>query len=197
MFEAFSPYVPVTVIGAIILFIIREVLEFRRRRGADQRKLQAIRHFIARDLELCQSAIRSYRGVLEAFKRVEMEPGRQIRIFVEPSGRLHYEHWCEDEDETPFRSGGMFAPVVNTFAARFMLDIATLDSELYKQVESTTDELSELKHIKGSLMEQAERPIHRDGFIEYAAIELNDIEKSIRSLYKICTGLDEIKPRIR
>ena len=135
MLQALAPYVPATVIGAIIIFAVKEVLEFRRRRKADQRKIQSIKHFIARDLELCAWAIDSYRGVLDAFQQAEDEPGRQVRIFAEPSGRLHYEHWGEDDDETPFRSGGMFAPVVNG-TSRFMLDIATLDKYLFEQSEN-------------------------------------------------------------
>lgn len=196
MFQALAPYLPATVIAAIFLFAIKEALEFRKKHKENQRKIQAIKHFIARDLELCQWAIHTYRNVLAAFKIAEEEPGTQLRIYTEPSGRLRYERW-EEGKENEIRSGGMVAPVVNAFASRFMLEIATLDKSLYEQVEKTTDDLAELEHIKAGLMDNIDDHIHRGGFIHYAELEINEIERSIQNLYKVCTGLDEVKRRIR
>lgn len=196
MLNALAPYIPVTVAGAFLIFAIKEAIELARRRRADRRKIAAIKRFIARDLELCAWAISGYRSILRTFEDVDDMPSHLMRTFAEPSGRLRFEHW-DDGDESPFRSGSMIAPVVNTFASKFMLDIATLDEELYHQVEAATDSLAELEHIKASIIEQTSRPMHRVPFVNYARKELSEIEAAITELYKICTGHHEIRARLR
>jgi hypothetical protein len=50
--EFLTPLLPVTVIAAIALFALKEVLETIRRRQADARRGQAFRTLLARECEI-------------------------------------------------------------------------------------------------------------------------------------------------
>ncbi|KPH80561.1 hypothetical protein AE618_12380 [Bosea vaviloviae] len=78
-----------------------------------------------------------------------------------------------------------------------MLEVATLDSDLYKALEPAVDEIATLKHVRNGFIEYAEDEDFRDGFTDYATRELDDIEASFKALYKYCTGQDGVPARLR
>jgi hypothetical protein len=202
-FQNFNSVLPITVIFAILIFFTKEAFELIRRYISDTRKLKAIKHLISRDLELCAWTIKCYRNLLNSIT-IDDEHVVKYRVYTNSSGGMRYQYWTDDdleddlEDTSHFKSGGMFPPVIDTFATKFMLELATLDNKFYLQVEKTADALAELQHIKSSIIEQAEMPlVLRNHFIDYAKSEIDDIEVAINSLYELCTGKAEVKMRLR
>lgn len=83
-----------------------------------------------------------------------------------------------------------------------LLEVATLDKKLYSALQPAYDAVADLEHVRQSLIyfvdpEDEKDKMHLDGFINYALDELEDVFKELASLYKMCTGKDLEKHRLR
>lgn len=194
---AFQPLIPITVFVAVGLFLIKEGLEWVKRRRADVRKLGAIKRIVARDLEMNGWVIHCYQNALGAMEMLDLDPDQRMRIYSPAGGRPHYEHWEESEGDDAVRSGGLYPAPISANVEKYLLDAATLDRRLLEHMEAASTALAELEHIRLSTMEQIEEPLHREGFVEYARRELSDVEAELTKLYRYCTGKDKITARIR
>lgn len=191
---ALQPLVPITVIVAVVLFLFKEALEWIKRRRADARKLGAIKRIVARDLEVNAWVVRCYRDALNAMEMLDIGATEHMRIYSRSSGRSRHEHW---EGDDAIRSGGFFPTPVTNNVEKYLLDAATLDQKLLQHMEATATSLAELDHIRMSTIEQLDEPVHRPGFVNYARLELKDIEADLTELYRYCTGKTELAFRIR
>ena len=185
--------VPIAVVTAIILFFSREVLEATRRRSANSRKLQAIRKFIAAEcernnfsIERLQVQIGEVDQAIEYGAKVEIERRmRGIPILV-----IRY-------DDNGFGS----SPIRQIHTAnleKYLFEVATLDASLFRHMEEALVRLTEVSHVRDSLVEYVEEDQnHLTGFSRYALEEIDEALDPLRSLYFNCTNEPLDKVRVR
>lgn len=192
---------PLTAVVAIVLFVSKELLESFRRLQADRRKIKALKDLLARECELNLWVVKSLRRIFSEIHTGENEnPQVKIEIHHKPSGRPFVKVFSDDGGlETHM---GVPKPH-RELMSKFLLDVATLDRELFLLMEPAYEALAHLEHIRESLVhaEEDSELIGQDNYLEglarYALEELNNAEASLAALYKHCTGNELTKHRLR
>jgi len=192
---------PATAVVAVLLFITRETLEFFRRRAADKRKANALTHLLARECELNYWTVKALRYIIQQIPCSEHpDANGTVSIERKPSGRVYARVVSEDEGS---ESHHPIPKVHRDLMSKFLLDIATLDSSLFKLMEPAYDALSSLEHIRENLINAPEAPdyIGQDGYLEgfagFATETLCDVEQKLGVLYQHCTGKKLTSHRLR
>jgi hypothetical protein len=88
-----NPLLPATILTAVTLFILKELLEFSRRWRGDNRRRRAFRSLLTREIELNNYANRILRHTLQAIAEdFDEKLGTEYRIVRHPSGQWMFEH---------------------------------------------------------------------------------------------------------
>ncbi|EPB8478530.1 hypothetical protein ACRTIQ_004408 [Escherichia coli] len=192
---------PVTVVVAIALFVLKEVLEFIKRWRADRRKAHAFRTLLARECEvnhwahwMLQETLREVhddheKGVKAQYVARELPGGDALWRRTDPDGGY---------------SGGGLPDARTDLMSKLMVEVATLDKKLFTPLEAAYDSLINMRHIRASLLrfvtsEEEEDQMHFEGFPEYGLSELDGVKEDLDKLYRECTGrsLDRRDMRVR
>jgi hypothetical protein len=197
--EWLTPLLPATVIAAVALFILKEVVEFFKRWRADGRKRRALRVLLARECELnCLVQTRLTNALTEIQEDLPMKPRDEYLIERRESGEVIYSQRYEG------RLTAQFAlPAIQTdLMSKVMLDVAILDNFLFAHLQDAYDATMSLKHVRQSLIDflesdKEEDKIHFEAFPDWALRELARVRLSLQKLYEACTGEKEIKARVR
>lgn len=194
--QSYFTSIPAAVFTAIAIFIVKELLEFLRRRRADKRRLAVYKNILADECERNRWCTKSMRSIA---KTVTKEP-RMYMVRNEPSGRTLFLTPDEDGD---FSSGGILPVVHREKIEKLAPDIAQLDEALSKEVREALDALAELEHVRNSVIDY-EKPDSRadvaafyESFWDYVKEELDDADKQIEALYLACTGKKLENHRLR
>lgn len=199
--EALGSLLPATAVVAILVFIARETLELVRRRGADARKSAALTHLLSRECELNFWVIKSLRHIVQQIPSEENpEASGSITIERTPSGRTYARIVSADGGS----ESHLNVPKVHReLMSKFLLEIATIDKDLFAVMEPAYDSLADLEHVRESLVNAREAPdyIGQDGYLEgfagFALDELLHAERNLSALYRHCTGKELTKHRLR
>jgi hypothetical protein len=195
-----SAFLPATALVAICVFIAREVMEFFRRRRSDARRRAAFRLLLARECELNNWAMRSIEHIATDLKGLKNPSSlSSFRIEYAKSGRIYA---CIDQDDDGDFGKTAVPRIHKEQLEKNLLDIATLDKELFEAAEPALTAAAELEHLRegilfhGSSESEVDRD-HTDGFAEYALGELHDARSAISKLYQLCTGKELADVRLR
>jgi hypothetical protein len=196
--ESLLSILPVTVLAAVVLFVLKELFEGVRRYRGEERKKQALRTLLARECELNHWAIKSIRDIVETI-RDESEDGTQFEFIFPKSGKVLFRYKHPDSE---YKSGSNLAETHREVMDKNLLEVATLDKKLYSALQPAYDAVADLEHVRQSLIyyvdpEDDQDKMHLDGFTHYALRELGDVFKELASLYKECTGNELEKHRLR
>lgn len=191
--EWLSTLLPITVVVAVALFIVKEILEWVRRSRADRRKVEAFKTLLGRECELNNWAHRRLGEAVSKIKEsYEGEEEYTYAIKRRESGEIVLE--ARDEDENLAASWPL--PIVHTdIMGKLMLDVAMLDQALFGSLETAYDATINLNHLRQSLINFIEDhdDVHLEGFVDYAQRELPDVHVEMEELYQACTG-QELTP---
>ncbi|WP_150410030.1 hypothetical protein [Xanthomonas sontii] len=188
-------YLPATVVAAIIIFLIKELLELRRRKKERTRKLKAVSLLLAEEIEKNHWAHRSFFSALSSLQKSDEGSDKaQFRLHVSRNGTEHLRVKYEPDEE--FESGQWIPKFHDEQYKKLLPILAELDENLFKQVNLAYGELAELTHYRDMLvgflagedpgpgLEQT-----RD-FLASLAHEKMDYFKSLNSAYKAINGED-------
>ncbi len=189
---------PITVIVAISLFIIKEAVELYRRIMANRRKIAAIKKLLSSEIEknnwVVKSLQRHLNGIQDRWYKSEY-----IIANTYPKGiRL--------EEKRSDGGGGGGSPIFEVSTSVFdkiVFELPVLDADLFALAENAYEGVAEIKHITDSLIENVTNkddhisPDFMIGFCEYARDELNDSHTSLCSLYLKCTGNELTSHKLR
>jgi len=192
MFE--SPHaIPITVTAAVVIFILRELLEGHRRRTANNRKLAAIKNQLASECERTNWAIRWIRSAISDI-RTALEYRKDIKIETNFSGNRRLVFINEDGD-----SSSLVPKAYSQVIDKYLFEVASLDSRLFAKMVDSLAGLAELNHVLESLVEYVEETGQPwlEGWCDYASREVGISEEPILYLYEACTGLALTKTRLR
>lgn len=192
---------PITAIIAVVIFLIKESLEFGRRRLGDQRKLRALKALCARECELNYWTIKQLRSVLKEIPTAE-NGNSQIFVHIEKTaGGRPYARIHSDDGGTEHHTG--IPEVHRETMSKFLLEVAMLDRSLFDLLEPAYDRLAEVAHVRESLLAIDEHPrfLTRDAYLEgfagYGLSKLQESESALKALYFHCAGKALEKHRLR
>lgn len=183
--------IPITVISAVFLFILKELVEGIRRYRGELRKKQALRALLARECELNNWTIKSIQHIVEDIRDESALNNRTQFGFIFPkSGKVLFR---VKHPDSGYKSGSSLGEIHREVMNKNLLDVATLDKKLYSVMQPAYDAVAELEHVRQSLIyyvapEDDQDKMHLEGFTHYALSRLNDVYEKLASLYKECTG---------
>jgi hypothetical protein len=183
-----STYSTLAIIVAVLIFILRESLEARRRRVERAGKLSAIKTLLARNCELNNWTIKSLRAVLEQIQEDfgQADPP-DYAIDMRRSGATY----LSVGDASGSCSSRPLPEVRRQAFEDQLLNVAELDAGLLAKLEPAVTMLAELEHVRESLVsyllreDESDAP-HFEGFVEFALVSLDDAFDSLQALYVAC-----------
>ncbi|GHB76185.1 hypothetical protein GCM10008107_27060 [Psychrosphaera saromensis] len=192
-----SSVLPITVIVAISLFVIKEAVELYRRIMANRHKIAAIKKLLSSEIEknnwVVKSLQRHLNGIQDGWYKSEY-----IIANTYPKGvRL---------EEKRSDGGGGGSPIFEVSTSVFdkiVFELPVLDADLFALAETAYEGVAEIKHITDSLIENITNKVNHISpdfmiaFCEYALDELNNSHTSLCSLYLKCTGNELTSHKLR
>lgn len=185
--------IPLAVISAIFLFVLREVIEGIRRYKSNTLKLDAIRALLAAECERNNfsilrmvTAIESMSTALEQSYEIVIDrpftPRETLRI-MKPDGLFF----------------GIPIPKIHiAILERHLFETASLSAGLFQRMRAAQDALSELQHVRdGIVTYPTEEADFLDGFLSFAAEEIEEHIEAVRDLYFFIECEPLTKTRIR
>jgi hypothetical protein len=195
----FASLLPATVVAAIALFFVKEVVEGIRRWRADARKGRAFRTLLARECELNHWTYKRLKEALLAIQE-DFEKGLAAEYSIKrPNSE---EVVFRQEHDGRLRSESTLPDARTDLMSKVMLDVATLDKSLLASLEAAYDSAINMRHVRNSLMrfiESNEEDLKKffRGFPEYGLGQLEEILADLDKLYKECTGKELKFIRVR
>lgn len=189
-------FLPITVVAAIVLFVVKEGLEANRRRKTDARKRKAIRRLIADEIERNHWTIKRLRdGVLQIERRIlELDSTLMIRVGALGERYVRREEGGEMASEFPI--GRVHSEALSSN----LLLLAEIDEAIFEEALEVSDAFKELDHVLKSMIEHLSNDNDTgflEGFADYARNEIADCEKTLRCFYKSVTGRSLKEHRVR
>ncbi|WP_164352753.1 hypothetical protein [Pseudomonas viridiflava] len=184
---------PVTVVSAIALFFLKEIVEFFKKKSERERKINAYKVLVSEELLKNAWTIKQLRDFSreiqdDVFEKMTFSKNArgEFRILI-------YREYCEPRS--------VALPVVHTaIFDKAVVDIAALDSRLFQMSRDFYEHLAEVKHIRDSILNFAEDESMAKfikGLPSYANSKLDDAEASSKALFKWCTGKEMERPKLR
>jgi len=193
----------VAILAAVCIFAAREILEFFRRRGAQKRKLDALKAAMARECELNNYTTSVLMREMTAMKaNFELEDGdihkSEYRIVFRRDGSAILEELMGGEWGGSHPIPKVHALIINAK----IVEVAELSPRLYIKAEAALTSLAELEHVRTSLIsyvmkEDDNIPHLLEAFPDYALDEIEDAESALKELYLACTGRPLADRRLR
>lgn len=139
---------PITAVIALLLFLVKELLDLLKKRAERLRKIEAIKILLAEELEKNHWAFRSMFRILDEIRFDADSPYVKYHLEVSRNGN---EHFCIVQDFgvsktiIPKFSTGMYEKLLPT--------LAELDKSLFENVRKTYSDIFELVHYRDTLLE--------------------------------------------
>ncbi|WP_345867795.1 hypothetical protein [Shewanella algae] len=186
---------PVTVVAAIILFVVKEILELLRKAKAKKRKLAALKSVLKEELELNLWTWKKFESLLTSVQ--DAGKGSKYAYSVSPSGTERFELVIPEGKGI----GQAFPHVVTDMHSKLMIEVAEADEAMYQKLNSSFKALSELQHLRNGIVdfihESRMGEHYVEGFTDYALGELGPIYDNLNTLYEYCTGQKLTEHRMR
>jgi hypothetical protein len=141
---------PITVLAAVCLFIIKELVEIFRRIRAKNRKLSAIKKLLAAEIEQNNWVIKSLKKQLNTIMNNWYT--YEFKITTNQEGGTMLFGYIKNDSLNANSRSKIYKSSNITFN-RLVLDIATLDPKLFELCESAYDGVAEIKHVSDSLIQ--------------------------------------------
>ncbi|WP_440495493.1 hypothetical protein [Serratia sarumanii] len=192
-----SSFLPITVISAIFLFILKEVVEAIKKRGANRRKISAMKRFFSRECERNLWTIQILNSVLS-----DINEGYKNNKDIDIKFGEHDPSYVYILYDGTTRMGSKITEVQRDIMDKNLMEAAVISKPLFERLEVACDALAELDHVRSSFLninktsEETGHPLLA-GFVGYGIEELSDIKQSLNDLYKYCTGHELEKARLR
>lgn len=192
---------PLAAFVAIGLFILKEILEFRRKVAERRRRLDAAKRLLAFETERNVYSRNRLADVCRDIKaHVEYANTYEFCVEFWKDGKAHYRR---RERRTAALASGMPIPRVHrTEIDRWLPTVAEVSEDFYQKVMSVYASISEMEHVRSSLLYylDPDDPNEREwlrAFVEYAVNEMERVEPVLLDFYQACTGSRKVPVRMR
>lgn len=180
-------FLPITVVAAIVLFVVKEGLEANRRWKANARKRKAVRRLIADEIERNHWTIKQLRDGVFQIERHILEADSRLMIHVSAIGERFFRREEGGKMASQFPIGRVHAEALSSN----LLALAEIDEAIFEEALKANDALKELDHVLKSMIEHLSNdndPGFLEGLADYAKKEIADCEKTLQGFYKSVTG---------
>jgi hypothetical protein len=183
---------PITVVAAIILFVVKEIVELIKKTREKSRKISAYKALIAE--ELLKNA-----WSLKALKRLCLE-------LQDPTLReIEYKKSASETERVIVRTTEnehvtFFWKIHTAAFEKIMTDLAVSNSKLFRSATDVYSLLAEVKHVRESIIDfsEFEMPKHMiSGLGDYGNDTLDEAIAAVKSVYKIYTGQELVGHKLR
>lgn len=176
-------FLPITVVCAVLIFVLKETLDVFKKKTERQRKISAYKHLILEELRKNAWSVKHLKGVMSELADPEL---KSVEISKLSSGGL----------KIAIRSEGSWGssplwPIHTSVFEKIFIGLAETDAEIFSAVSQAYEELAEVKHVRDSLIEFSENPDHPGGweiFAEYGKDVIKDCEAAMTKLCTQITG---------
>ncbi|ASK18051.1 hypothetical protein CEK60_01490 [Halomonas sp. N3-2A] len=184
----------ISIFVAVFLFLVKEVLEYRRKRKARLRKIGALKAIISEEIELNHWTWLKIKDLIET---VKSEPSDTLyKIIKSTSGTEKFEYYNKDGG-----GGQSFPKVYEHLIDKHLTEIAELNENFYIAAINYTKALAELSHLRAGaydfIHETPQGRHYVEGFVSYASDQLPKIFTDMEKCYQICSGEELYKHRMR
>lgn len=192
MNQIFSQYLPVTVVAAVSLFIVKEIVEFVKRAGEKKRKLDAIKSLMSEELLVNAAALKFLRRLCSA---INVEDVQGVEYKKTSSGTERVIVRTSDSSSVNY-----FWKLRSAVFEKVMADLASLDGELFPVVAEVYAKISEVKHVRESIIDfsELEMPKHLiRGLGDYGKDQIDEAVRLTEQAYKKLTGAELTQTKLR
>lgn len=193
---------PVTVVVAIILFVLREAFDLFKKHSERKRNIQAIKLLIADEIEMNHWSLVSMFRILSSLKEDFEENEDAVHyLHVARNGSEHFRSKEHPDDE--YSSGQAIPKFYTAMYERLLPDIAALDRKLFLSVHSTYEQIMELIHYRDTMIdyltgeELAPEPGLTRHFLSDLADEKDDYYQYLNETYRLIQNKDLTNWKLR
>ncbi|MBY6157249.1 hypothetical protein [Pseudooceanicola nitratireducens] len=187
---------PITVVVAIVLFVVKEGLEARRRLKANERKRKAVRRLIADEIERNHWTIKRLRDGVSEIESHILKDDSALMIRASAIGERYFRREEGGQMAMQFPIGRVHAEALSSN----LLALAEIDEAIFEEALKASDALKELDHVLKSMIEHLSNDNDRGflkGFADYAKRKIADCEKTLQGFYKNVTSRALEEHRVR
>ncbi|GAA5443620.1 hypothetical protein Misp06_01798 [Microbulbifer sp. NBRC 101763] len=196
--ELLNKFLPITVIAAISLFLIREIVDIIKKKRSRNRETRAFKSLLSEELE------RNYwthKVIFKTLKQVNkyrsLYPATTFHLVYTHDGRVLYR--CNKNSEYDgFSNGHVLVDIHDKIYEKILTDVAKLDSVLFDSMQVAYSSIRGLSGLRNTLISYIEKEEqdwseHFDGWLEYAVELESEIYSNMNALYFKCakTKLEE------
>ena len=184
---------PITVIFAVALFLIKEALELVRKSKGKKRKLSAFKAVLKEELELNLWTWKKFESLLNRIREVGQKGN--YSYFTSPAGTERFEVL----DADGYGIGQVFPNVEMEFHSKLLIDVAEVDAEMYQKLIASYKALSELQHLRNRIVDfiHESKDSDVDHFTSTTLQDLAPLYNELDALYQYCTGNKLTEHRMR
>lgn len=199
-FPSFDNFLPITSLVAIMIFLVREYMEGRRRKLSDSRKVLALKKVLARDCQLNYHAIENLRDTFIEIKGAGVDKDA-ARLSLSKREAGGYTYIITDLNGS--YQAGVLAGIQRETLLKYLVEIAGLDESLYSKCEIALDGLSEADNVYQSLVHGPQKHFPstaEDYYSSLADYGIDELKKSIsglKELYFVCTNSELKQGKLR
>ena len=183
---------PVSVLAAVVLFIVKEIVEFFKRSSERKRKISAYKILLSEELEKNLWTLNYLISVCHA-------------IGDEHFTGISYRRTSSGAEQVAVHVGreGDYGPLWNVYSSVFdkaVVDLAVIDKKLFEKSKTTYECLAEARHIRNSIIRICEDELlheYVETFPEYGLGVLREAVNAIDILYVECVGKKLDRPKLR
>lgn len=152
LMDLITQYLPITAFVAIVVFFLKEFLEFLRKRRERKRKIGAMKILLSEEIEKNHWAFKQMFSALDSLKETrEASPEARFRLLVTRDGHEHFR--VRKEQDGAFESGHPIPKFVFSMYEKLLPSLAELDSKLFEATKGAYEELIELAHFRNILVD--------------------------------------------
>jgi len=184
--------IPITVVAAVCLFFVKEFVEFFKKRNEKNNKILAYKRLLAEEFKVNLSALK-FMHIICGLAQDEDVESLQYRKSASGTERL---------DVTVYgKTAQQFFWRINTSVFdKVMSDLAALDGKLFNEVAGVYEKLSEVKHVRESLIDFAEFTMPKHlirGLGRYGEDKIAVAEEALREVFPLLSGSKLVEAKLR
>lgn len=198
-----SIFVPIAGFIAVILFVIRELLEDKRKREDRARKLRAAKSLLAHETEKNHYAqSRLFDVIADIDEHMEQSERYDFIALDEFGGHIAYQRHELDDGAIKNLTGQPIPQLHSCQLERWLPVVAELDDEFFNSMMEFNNTMAELQHFRTSLIQYLLKQELGgmnllQGFVKFALNHQQEMEDGVANFYEACTGNKKIEARIR
>lgn len=187
-----SNALPLTVVAAILLFLVKEIVELFKKVREKSRKISAYKGLLAEELLKNAWSLKALKRLCSELQNPEL---KEIEYKKSASGTERVIVRTTEGEQVVF-----FWKIHSAAFEKIMTDLAVSNSKLFESAAEVYSLLAEVKHVRESIIDfsEFEMPRHMvKGLGDYGNDRLSEADAAVRAAYKAYTGNELVGHKLR